>query len=88
MYFKKNEAVRDEKTESKVSITDKIFKDSDGYEIINVGTYYLFSTHSEETYITFLNNLDEEVYEIIDIDIESFGNFVTYRNRSLIKIIE
>lgn len=85
---KENETVRKEDAESKVNIVDKIFKDPNGYKIINTGTYFLFSTNSKETYVEFLDSLDEEVYEIIDIDIESFGNFVTYRNRSLIKIIE
>lgn len=83
-----NETVRKEDAESKVNIIDKIFKDSDGHEIINTGTYFLFSTNSKEMYVEFLDSLDEEVYEIIDIDIESFGNFVTYRNKPLIKILE
>lgn len=85
---KGNDIVRKEKAESKIKIVDKIFKDSNGYEIINTGIYYLFSTNSKETYVEFLDSLDVEVYEIIDIDIESFGYFITYTNKSLIKIIK
>ena len=35
------------------------------------GSYYLFRTASPENYVDFLENLDKEKYEIIDITIQA-----------------
>lgn len=44
------------------------------------GTYFFFSTKSEDAYVEFLERLDKDKYEIIDISVqgESFKSYASY----------
>ena len=44
------------------------------------GTYFFFATKSEEAYVEFLERLDKDKYEIIDISVqgESFKSYAYY----------
>ena len=44
------------------------------------GTYFFFSTKSEKAYVEFLERLDKDKYEIIDISVqgESFKSYAYY----------
>ena len=44
------------------------------------GTYFFFSTEDEEAYVEFLERLDKDKYEIIDISVqgESFKSYASY----------
>lgn len=71
--------------ETKIEVITENFTDSnEGYSIINKGDYYLFSSKNSDTYIMFLDWLDENTYDIVDIQLEHFsdGNFfVTYKKK-------
>lgn len=44
------------------------------------GTYFFFSTKSEDAYVEFLERFDKDKYEIIDISVqgESFKSYASY----------
>ncbi len=55
-----------------------------GDNVVSKGNYFLFGSISTQTYIDFLDDLDENIYEIIDIDICQYETylfkfFVTYK---------
>lgn len=82
----KAEATKVEKPkEVKIGVIAESFTDSnEGYSIINKGDYYLFSSKNSDTYIMFLDWLDKNTYEVVDIQLEHFsdGNFfVTYKKK-------
>jgi hypothetical protein len=62
--------------------------DAMDYEIIYKGGYYLFYCESRTTYVLFLGEFDDSVYEIIHTDIcinnvGSYDFFVTYKEKSI-----
>lgn len=74
-----------EKLEVKVNYLEVSLTDNDSnYSIISKGNYYLFSCKSSDEYVIFLGDLDENVYEIVDTQIEHFTDanfFVTYKKK-------
>lgn len=87
----KSQEIKQTKQETTEKSTDKVkylegnLSDSDNsYNIISKGKYYIFSCKTSDEYVMFLDELDENVYEIVDIQIEHFtdGNFwVTYKKK-------
>lgn len=73
------------KSESNIKYVKENFSDSnEGYSIVAKGNYFLFSCSNSDTYVMFLDQLDENIYEVVDIQIEHFsdGNFwVTYKKK-------
>ena len=73
------------KSSGKVKYLEGNLEDKDsGYNIIYKGNYYLFSTKYLDTYVMFLGELDQSIYEIVDIQIENYAGeafFVTYKKK-------
>lgn len=73
-----------EKSTKIENLKESLADNEEGYKIISKGKYYIFSCKTSDVYVMFLDQLDENVYEIVDIQIEHFtdGNFwVTYKKK-------
>jgi hypothetical protein len=74
-----------QKSEIKIKYLEGKLTDKDSqYNIVSKGKYFMFSCQSSDEYVMFLDELDESIYEIVNIQIEHFddGNFfVTYKKK-------
>lgn len=87
----KKQEVQQQSSEKSTKIEylkESLADNKEGYNIISKGKYYIFSCKTSDVYVMFLDELDENVYEIVDIQIEHFtdGNFwLTYKEKDMKK---
>ena len=71
--------------EVKITYLESNLEDKDsGYNITCKGNYYLFSSRNLNYYVLFLGELDQSIYEIVDIHIARVDDssfFVTYKKK-------